>query len=264
MIDVHRTDPEEFLAPGLATACDHWLKKDFGALIDAESSGTRAVWATVSPPHHRADAVCAEVRVLFQIPTEHLLSLRAFRDTFEGSFETPDGQVLWCAHEVQKGIRLALRQSHMMLEMLGGHPLLNDAGQLVELLRGGVTAQSVSTYREMSRGLFRRAIEGDEQSRWPALRHALTGLRLASERHLTLDGVALVDWSRAAHGELPHGFEEQTKALLDAMAEALTKTELPDKPDTYDDLSRWLVEMRLDCPSAQGVNADNFQGDSGQ
>jgi hypothetical protein len=249
MIEVHRPDPDEFLEPGVERDALAWLNDAFASLLDEPRDCARILWATLCPPHQRADEVAAELRILFQLPTRSLLGLKSFRDTYEGTFDASGGKVLWCAHEVQKGVQLALRQSHMMLEMLGGHPLVNEDGRLYDLLRDAVTVEAARTYREMGSGLLLRALDGDEESRWPAIRHALTGLRLATEHQLTLDGVALVNWSRATRGQVGRGFENETHLLFAELEGALEDTNLPNKPRSYDEISRWLVGLRMACTS---------------
>ena len=246
MIDLHRPDRQELLPPEVALLCQTWVEGGMSDALEASCPGARLVSARLCPPHQRADALCAEIRAFFQIPTRTLLGLPAFRDTLEGAFDTPHGQVLWCAHEVQKGVRLLLRQSHASLEMLGGLELWSEEEGLEGLLRRGVTSQAPRTYRDMASGLAARAIEGDEESRWPAIRHALTGLRLATEANLTIHSPALVDWSVEVFGD-PGGedFEVHIESLLGRLDEAIARSALPARPESYEALSDWLVGLRL-------------------
>ncbi len=252
MIVVDRSDPEELLGADALLACRGAL----GALRSRlEAEGGRLLWATAGPPcwpEIDGAEASAELRAFFAWPASVALGLRAFEDTLEGVSEAEGGcRLRWSAVEIQKGLRQFLRQTHGALEMLGGvdlTPADPEGEALKVLLRGCVTRQAPRAYEQVACGLFERAREGDEAARWPALRHLLTAMRLASEGVLCVHSAALVDWAVASREGLgfegAEGFEAQFEGLRARLGGLMLASRLPELPEGFEALSGFLVRLR--------------------
>lgn len=227
-----------------------------------ESSGL--VWIAVTEPLEPAVAPL-EVRCLHLTPTRRILALAGWRDTDE-DVDVLDGQrCCWTSHEVGKGIRLLLRQSHAMLELFGAiqsNPLMeNDfpawAESLRELAPRAITRQAVSTYRAVGASWVASSRSGTGSRE--AARQLLTGWLLAEHHELSTAPGRLIDYGELRGGaaaslaRLLAGDEAEPMALelgLEGLAEAERRTSLPARPPAYDELSRWLVRLRMAGPGA--------------
>lgn len=247
-LEVLRPTLEEALAPDLCDA----LRAHLDALVDPlarRCSGASPLWASACAVDQGARPPAWCVRLAFEIPVDVALGLAAWRDTDEGAWEVPGhGEVAWVGWEVEKAVRLTLRQSHAALEWLAGAVLLDFEGRaaLDGLLAGAVGAGAAHTCLQVARGLALGAeVDG---AWWPVARHALTGLGLARQGRLCTHGPWLRQWALT---ELPGvgalDAASGARAALGALAEevAAGTGALPAGPRTYDALSRWLVERRL-------------------
>lgn len=233
-------------------------------------AGGELVWATVSAPVEPRSGLCCVVRAWFVVPAEAMLGLKAWRDLDEGVLQCPGGRVAWQAHEVGRGLRQLTRQSHGMLEMLGGAPLLGGAssagvvgagevagergaaGAVVEglssssqwealraLLPGALNAQAPVSYEQVSRGLLTRGDEG------AARHHALVGWRLCVEGALSPGAAAIGEWARSQSVEAPSAAQCLAAWLEPRRASQRGEGALPSRPSSYDALSGALARLRL-------------------
>lgn len=224
--------------------------------VAAQAHGARLLWVSVTaapdgPPGRRR-----ELRALHVCPTARMWALPAWRATVEGVWEEDGVTVTWCSHEVEKGVRGLLRQSHWSLEWLaaprwrvgdGGEALEAWRRALEELAPSGVHAGAVATYRAMARG-FREA--GGAEASWAATRHTLTGLRLAREGVLSADPASLARWAGEQGGALGE-LGEPARWSAAVLGEVEGRWErgggvLPPLAPGYEALSAYLVRLRLE------------------
>jgi len=231
------------------------------ARLRARCASRGLLWVGVGATLVSSDAESVELRCLHVTPTARIVALPGWRDTDEGVIDHGGRRVLWTSHEVGKGLRLLLRQSHFMLELLASGDATALAhsdwpswsASLAALMPSGLTSQASATCRAMGEALAR---EGE-----PALaaRHLLTGLLLAQEGTLSSDPAELIEAGHRLGGassglaRLLAGGPESAEALREGVA-ALRAVEgfgvLPARPPGYDALSAWLVRLRMAGPGA--------------
>ena len=235
---VHRPDAGELFLPSeleSALSVLDALRLD----VQTECSGASVVWATatissVSAEYGVGTQRCVVVHAAYAVPTRVRLGLHAWKATREGERQTPNSRVLWVAHEVEKAVRTATRQSWFNLNLLGGAQLMKPEGvwsqlphQLPELMAIG----SVHTLLNVAQGYQQAGWNGE------ALRIVLAAARLARTSLLCL--------------HVPGQFQDTDRdggfdRLVDGVHEALDGCALPELPAGYDDVSRWLVAARLE------------------
>ena len=235
---VHRPEPGEIFSPSELDA----VKSSLGAVraeVAAQCPDAAVVWATATTA--RAPAVlglgherCIALHVVFAISTSVRLGLHAWRATLEGERQEGDVRVIWIAHEVEKAVRNATRQSWFSLALLAGAPLMGAQGvwrELPEKLPTLVAADAVHTLVNLARGYAQTGCEGE------ALRLALASARLLRAGLLCLDAPG--QFQDAADGS---GLQQ----LIEEITGDLAACALPASPPGYDAVSRWLVSARLE------------------
>jgi hypothetical protein len=207
--------------------------------LEAECSGAVVVWATVDaswgPSEFRSQGErLVTLRVLYAIPTQIRLGLHAWRATLEGVHEAGGLRVLFVAHEVEKGVRMAARQSWCSLALLGGAEVRAADGIWSDLpwqLATLVGLGSVRTLENLAAGYVAAGWSGE------ALRLCLAALRLAGSGLLAL----------RVPGQFPSADNRvDASSLLERVEEARQSSSLPSGAPGYDAVSEWLVAVRLE------------------
>lgn len=182
----------------------------------------------------------------FVEPVESVVGLRPFDDALEGTLEVEevDEPVPYVLFEVEKILRMMLRQSALALEVLST-PYWLDAedgsdpcGESRDVVRRALAAEVVEAYRERAVG---DADEGaSEEELCGAVRQLATCVALGEGRvSAHLDRALEASGAELASDDL-RSTVDGLRARLDETAGAL-----PDSPVGYDALDAWLVERRL-------------------
>ena len=259
-VRIHRPRLEEILTEPEREACA-LAAASLPSRIAERCSEGRIIWASAAPGRLGDGAPCAVMRLLFLLPTSTRLGLRGWRDTDEDVLLDGPAPVIWTAHEVEKGMRQLIAQSHFMLELLA-NPVLPEADGFhvqaqrwrrawTKVLNGAITAQAPASYHDVASGF---AAAGRRQE---AIRAALTGLRLAKTgilaphvpgqavlgtmRHKQADGITTLEPVEGAGAT-----KVDVGRLLTLLSQEIAGTKLPQQPPSYDEINELLVAMRLE------------------
>ena len=224
------------------------------------------VWAARAMNGHQTPTKLGGVVVH---PAEVILGLRAWDDAYEGvdCFGEDPGEGPWVLFDLEKIIRMMLRQSGLALEILAS-PVAAAPDELADGLETGrivnaaITVGILHHYADLVRSgrrrLARLGSEFDAAELLETVRAGLTGLELASGRFDVSLGRLLerrddrelddvVDelrsqavLSNTAVDVLDHRFDRWLDSLDTAEG-----TPLPDEPADYDWLHEYLIERRF-------------------
>ncbi len=178
-------------------------------------------------------------------PTPRLLALQSWRDAAEGVHEgTP-----WLSWEIERALRLLLRQSWTALEIAGlalrGHTSCDPAWEpwrqeLITLLPGALTRAAPHAALQVAAGLARH------DAHHLAARPLLAALHLAAEGALCTQRDALDAWASAQPDPRLRDLAAGAPPDLDWAARRVHDANaLPERPPAYDALSDFLVRLRL-------------------
>lgn len=183
-------------------------------------------------------------------PAAHLLGLRAWRDTFEGLLSEREGErTPWVVFDLEKMLRMLLRQSTLALEVLG---ILAQNGEEARFC--WIASQALA--RPLVLGYAQRL--GALGPTPEAVRLALTAALLARElTYMPHLPTAIARWDHPALDPLRAlptlSSTERSRcceAALAHLAPWLTpdhpETLLPPRPSGYDALHHWLIAQRLE------------------
>jgi hypothetical protein len=192
-------------------------------------------------------------------PAALVLGLKPWEDAFEGVIPAAP-PVPWVRFDLEKLIRMALHQSGLALELLGGAPLEPGPIDPHAIAAGAITRQQLSYWRDTTRhevatppaaalewlGLVRRVLTGyalAQDARYvawlPELLASHAPASLAALVAPVLAGEALEEAARGASAPLLASLWDR----LDPEAPCA----LPERPSDYDGLERMLVAARLAC-----------------
>lgn len=224
--------------------------------VATQAHGSRLLWVSVASAPEGPPGRTLVVRALHVCPTARMWALPGWRATVEGVQEHQGFTLIWTSHEVEKGLRYLLRQSHGLLEWLAAPRLpYREQGQLAiwrqaleELAPLALHRGAVETYCAMARGYGQA---DDPQARWAAVRHGLTGLCLTQTGQLITQPEHLLIWATST-ADLPtwvHDPERWGVVDRSALERLLAGCEgpglLPAQAPGYHAFSRYLVRLRL-------------------
>jgi hypothetical protein len=201
-------------------------------------------------------------------PAETILGIRAWEDAYEGILSADGGQssAPWVLFDVEKIVRMMLRQSGLAFEILAS-PIVAPAEQLEasfpahRVVEAAIHDDILLYYRDCADSI-RWSVEGLESGEYrrqivDAVRHALTGLALIDGR-VEFDLRALLedaepDIREAVHALLAddtvspdlHELLRHRLASWCERLEAPGRSVLGHKPDDYDWLDELVARQRL-------------------
>lgn len=163
----------------------------------------------------------------FVEPATTVLGLRAWDDAREGATPMP-----WALFEVEKFVRMALRQSGVAFEALVAPAVWSRNFDGRAVAAAAVTRGILTYYDDVSRGL-----EHDfEPWRWRSL---LTGALLATKGRVSLDDATL----QRELGASEHPDADEVDAFR---AMLRNRDALPERPQRFDWLDHLVVSLRCD------------------
>lgn len=165
--------------------------------------------------------------------------LRSWDDTRE---DVIDGEP-WALFEVEKLVRMLLRQSGLAFELLASSRTAGGTFPAREIVRAAVTREIVAYYQDVARPLVEATPATDELWRWRSL---LTGLLLTRTGDVSLHLDTLLDATgapRGAAGEVP-----ASDVVADAFAELDVRgAALPATPSDYAWLDEVVATLRMEA-----------------
>jgi hypothetical protein len=169
---------------------------------------------------------------VFVTPARRAMGLRGWEDAHEGTTDTGDP---WVLFDLEKLIRMALRQSGLAFEFLTSSVTWSpDSFPARKLAESAITRDVAQYYADVARPL----LDSDTPDRW-RWRSLLTGWALATRGEVSHD---LSTLQRLAEVDEPSS--DDAGRLLEEMraGEALPKT-----PSDYDWLNEMLVDARMEA-----------------
>ena len=160
----------------------------------------------------------------FAVSIDTLAGLRPWDDALEGAAPGP-----WVLFEVEKLVRMALRQSGLAFEALTS-AVCWGTFPARDIARAAVTKQLLRYYRDVARPLRDGATDSN---RWRAL---LTGAALAKHGIVSRDITTLRSLLDAPADPEP--------AVVVELLDALESSNLPSRPTDYDYLNDVVVSYR--------------------
>lgn len=169
---------------------------------------------------------------VFVTPARRALGLRGWEDAYEGLA----GENPWVIFDLEKLIRMALRQSGLAFELLTSAATWSRAEFGARAIaRAAVTRDLIEHYHDVARPLLD---DEAEASRW-RWRSLLSGWALATRGEVSRNVATLTELA---------GTAEQTPAVAARLIdEMLAGDALPRRPADYDWLEESLVNARMEA-----------------